>query len=88
MDTSKKELRPGDLLVIPENNNNTFAIPAEVVASQETIEVAMHQGLATMNRNLGAGFYFYRWGPIPFVFGSVPPERYHLLRLAPLPGRK
>ena len=88
LDTSKKELRPGDLLVIPENNNNTFAIPAEVVASQETIEVAMHQGLATMNRNLGAGFYFYRWGPIPFVFGSVPPERYHLLRLAPLPGRK
>jgi hypothetical protein len=38
-----------------------------------------------MSQPLGAGFYASVWGPLPFAFGEVPPERYLIARLAPIP---
>jgi len=37
--------------------------------------------LATLSPRLGAGFYVDEWGPLPFAFGRVPPERYVLLEI-------
>jgi hypothetical protein len=34
-----------------------------------------------MNREMGAGFYSGKWGPVPWLVGSVPPERYLIFRI-------
>jgi hypothetical protein len=86
VDVSNSQISTKDFLVIPQNNNNTFEIRPDFIVYQKTIEVDMHMWLATMNRNMGAGFYCYSWGPLPFALGPVPPERYQLLRVGSLPG--
>jgi hypothetical protein len=46
--------------------------------------------LATWNETMGAGFYASLWGPLPFVFGHVPPEGvsvYDFGLLAPMPSQ-
>ena len=73
--------RPGDLIVIPKNNVNVF--PLSLPTTEEgAVDVDVHSWAATMSKQVGAGFYFSGWGPLPFAFGPVPPERYYLLRVA------
>ena len=41
--------------------------------------------MTTLNGQVGAGFYVSSWGPLPFSFVDVPPERvniYHLVSSA------
>ncbi len=76
---------PGDILIIPENNSNIFPIPPDrLVILRETIELSSPcRWLTTMNRFGGAGFYNDICGPLPFVIGSILPERYHILEIEP-----
>jgi len=60
-----------------------FEMRPEFITSHQTIEIPMRLGIATMQRELGAGFYSSDYGPLPFAVGSLPPERYDLIRLAP-----
>jgi len=71
---------PGDLIVIPENNTNSFEI-LENTTIERTVAVELHSWIATMSTELGAGFYSSVWGPLPFAIGRVPDERYYLLRV-------
>ena len=70
---------PGDHLAIPRNNSNLFD-PNRFSANPQKLtlrETLMFPGpslLTTWNETLGAGFYASVWGPLPFVFGRVPPE--------------
>ncbi len=77
---------PGEVIVIPENNTNIFGLPSGVPASQQIIEVKTDPWIATMRPEVGAGFYASIWGPLPFAFGTVPPEHYRLLTLLPVPN--
>jgi hypothetical protein len=71
---------PGDLIVIPKNNVNIF--PISLPTTEEgSVDIDVHSWAATMNKEVGAGFYFSGWGPLPFALGPVPPERYYLLRV-------
>jgi 4-amino-4-deoxy-L-arabinose transferase-like glycosyltransferase len=74
---------PGNVVVIPENNTNIFGVPPGVANSQQVIEVKTNSWIATMRPEVGSGFYASLWGPLPFAFGAVPAERYHLLTLLP-----
>lgn len=72
---------PGDLIVIPKSNVNIF--PISLPTTEEgAADVDVHSWAATMSKEVGAGFYFSGWGPLPFAFGPVPPERYYFLRVA------
>lgn len=53
------------------------------VAGREvhTLNVPISTWLTTMDSSLGAGFYLYRHGPLPFAFGKVPDEEYLVLEL-------
>ena len=77
------QIKPGDILVVPENNFNTFTLPIErfMVNIKETIVTTSPRWGTTMNRYNGAGFYSDTWGPLPFVFGPVPEERYNVLQV-------
>jgi 4-amino-4-deoxy-L-arabinose transferase-like glycosyltransferase len=72
---------PGLMIVIPENNTNIFGLPPGLSVSQQVIEVKTNLWMSTMRQEVGAGFYTSGWGPLPFAFGVVPPERYHLVTL-------
>jgi Dolichyl-phosphate-mannose-protein mannosyltransferase len=72
--------RPGDFLVVAENSK-LFELRPEFVAFREVVQIPMRLGITTIQSKLGAGFYSFDSGPLPFAIGSVPPERYELLRL-------
>jgi hypothetical protein len=78
--------RPGDFLVIAENSR-LFDLRPNFVASREWIQIPMHLGITTAETKLGAGFYSFDSGPLPFAIGAVPPERYELIRLATESGQ-
>jgi hypothetical protein len=90
LDFAHSPLKTGDALAIPANNTNILPPKPEVIASQETLAVAGPRLLTTMNKTTGAGFYASVWGPLPFVFGRVPPEVvfvYDFGPLAPMPSQ-
>jgi hypothetical protein len=77
--------REGDLVIIPENNVEQIDRPAQFdVVAPKTLQLAQRRYVATMSSPLDAGFYSSLWGPLPFVFGPVPPETYNFYRLMPL----
>jgi hypothetical protein len=86
IDYASTRLNPGDLVVIPENSVETYKMKHQFIASAELLEIPLHEQIATMRWELGAGFYSTHWGPLPFAAGNVPPERYYILRVAPIPA--
>lgn len=78
----------GDVLVLPENNSNVFPLSERFVDRLGTITEQPCHFLATMNRETGAGYYAADWGPLPFTFGAVGQERYHVFVMShPVPTR-
>jgi len=78
----KLEAGPGDLLANPVNNANTQAPSNSQFNSVEELSVQGPEWVTTLNGQVGAGFYVSSWGPLPFSFVEVPPERvniYHLV---------
>ena len=82
LDWRRSRLLPGDRVAIPVDNANVVALPADSVVPREVFDAGVLPFLATFDPRLGAGFYLDDWGPLPFAFGRVPPERYVLLELA------
>ncbi|MGB8732477.1 MAG: glycosyltransferase family 39 protein [Candidatus Sulfotelmatobacter sp.] len=72
--------RPGDFLALS-GSTQLFEIRPNLVASRDTIQIPMPLGITTVQSDLGAGFYSFDSGPLPFAIGPVPPERYELIRL-------
>jgi 4-amino-4-deoxy-L-arabinose transferase-like glycosyltransferase len=81
LDWSKSAFKPGDVMVTPENNTDLWEISPQVVGSQRIIELAAGRWAATIQWQLGAGFYSSYWGPMPFAVGPVAPERYTVVWL-------
>jgi 4-amino-4-deoxy-L-arabinose transferase-like glycosyltransferase len=70
----------GDLAVIPKYNTSVFVFAGKTTGEQ-SVDFDVHSWATAMNPDAGAGFYFSGWGPLPFVFGPVPPQRYFLARI-------
>ncbi len=84
VDDHDPRIRPGDRVIVPENNTEIADLPGDMFFQQEAaLELANSSLATTISWQLGAGFYSSYWGPLPFTFGSVPPERYVLLRAIP-----
>jgi 4-amino-4-deoxy-L-arabinose transferase-like glycosyltransferase len=68
-------LMPGNILA--NADYNTLVLPPETnaVAKSEFIYASGPKYLTTMNPPSGAGFYSSIFGPLPFAFGRVAPER-------------
>jgi 4-amino-4-deoxy-L-arabinose transferase-like glycosyltransferase len=85
LDVLKSELKPGDHVATPANNTNFLPLNPEVVSLREEILVAGPSLLTTMKGEVGAGFYAWHCGPLPFAIGLAPPERVVVLRLERFP---
>jgi hypothetical protein len=68
-----ERLPPGAILLRPINNSYLWRVAARLA---EQRAIAGPVWLGTMSGPVGAGFYSSTWGPLPFAFGSVPPEIY------------
>jgi Dolichyl-phosphate-mannose-protein mannosyltransferase len=88
LDWRRSRLGRGDRVVIPIDNANVVALPADAVVHRAIRDFPVLPFLATLSPRLRAGFYLDEWGPLPFAFGRVPPERYVLLEIVRevLPG--
>lgn len=69
----------GDFLAMA-GDRSLFDVRPEVVASRDVIQIPMRLGIATIQSELGTGFYSSDLGPLPFAIGPVRPERYELIR--------
>lgn len=83
VDWDHPALRGGDFVVIPFNNANVRVVNPGYVASQAVVEVPLHSWAGTISPELGAGFYSSYWGPLPYAFGPVAPERYWIVEITP-----
>lgn len=77
IDFKNSELAEADIIIIPSNNTNTILPQEERASLSEVFQFTPYRKLATMNLQLGAGFYANMLGPLPFVAGSVGPEEYY-----------
>ena len=69
----------GDLVIIPVNNTNiSLTLPA---TTGRTEQVNFPQFLLATMSPKTAGFYSSIWGPLPWSFARIPPERYLVFRV-------
>jgi 4-amino-4-deoxy-L-arabinose transferase-like glycosyltransferase len=81
LDLEQHGLVPGDVLIVPINNTNVSRKPAApTIASFEQINYAQFFAI-TMSREIDAGFYSSKWGPLPWEVAPVPPEHYLIFRI-------
>jgi hypothetical protein len=80
-DVRASRVGAGDLIVIPNNNDNIVGINPQISTYMGRLEFAASSWVTTTNSPLGAGFYAHIFGPLPFVFGPVPPECYDVVKV-------
>ena len=81
LDLEQQGLVPGDVLIVPINNTNVSRKPAApTIASFQQINYAQFFAI-TMSREIGAGFYSSKWGPLPWEVAPVPTEHYLIFRI-------
>jgi len=78
IDMRNPDVRRGDTVVTPMNGSNRIQIGGRGAYIDESFEVPVCRWLTTMRAECGAGFYSDLWGPLPFVFGPAPAERYEV----------
>jgi 4-amino-4-deoxy-L-arabinose transferase-like glycosyltransferase len=71
----------GDVIVVPSTNTNLVQMADAKWPVRSVFEVSPTSWLSTMNPVLGAGFYSDVFGPLPFVIGSVPAERFTVFEI-------
>jgi hypothetical protein len=74
VDLRHPALKAGDTLAMPVHNSFIFQPKPETADVREVIAVQGPRLLTTWSEDVGAGFYSSVPGPLPFAFGSVPPE--------------
>jgi 4-amino-4-deoxy-L-arabinose transferase-like glycosyltransferase len=75
LDVNHAEIQAGDLLVQPGQNSNALPPDPKIATLLEKFSRPEFTGFATMSLEGGAGFYSQLWGPLPFAFGCIPPEK-------------
>lgn len=92
LDFSRSRLRKGDVIVMPIPNADFWEVPRKPLELAATVQFPTLDWVTVFSTDAGAGFYALERGPLPFVFGPNPPERYQVWsvqrpgRLKLLPG--
>jgi hypothetical protein len=78
-DTSGMDVTDGDFLVTPYYNTAAHNLNPSLARSYWVMEFQPLRWLTTWNPRVGAGYYADAWGPMPFVFADVPPEKFMIV---------
>jgi 4-amino-4-deoxy-L-arabinose transferase-like glycosyltransferase len=79
LDSKKTRIPIGDFLIIPMNNTNVTMPPRNVYSPKKDFDFIPCSWVSTMNMVSGAGFYSCVFGPVPFMFGRIPPDNYYIM---------
>ncbi len=71
----------GDKVILPRHNTSTVNLHPAWFHPVGKIERTSCRWLATMQMEVGAGFYSNRWGPLPYAFGRVPPQVFEIWQM-------
>ncbi len=71
---------PNDAIILPQGNSRVFDLSQPGLEPWFEYDCPSSKWLTVMNASCGAGFYSDDWGPLPYVFGRVPGERYVVIR--------
>ncbi len=82
IDVLRRRAQKGDTVALPGNNSSVTGVVASEIASRESFEIETGAWISTMHGEVGAGFYSSGFGPLPFVIGKAPAERYEIVTLA------
>ena len=88
IDVSHVQFKRGDIIADPTTNTNIIPIPEKWVTVLDTLQLSSSQYVATMDYVSGAGFYADVFGPLPFVFGFVRPEKFIIYNFISSPPSK
>jgi 4-amino-4-deoxy-L-arabinose transferase-like glycosyltransferase len=81
LDRTERGMVSGDVLIVPLSNTNVSqAAPLPATGPPEQVNYPQFL-LATMSPEMRAGFYSSRWGPLPWVFARILPERYLIFHI-------
>ena len=86
LDFSRSRLRKGDVIAIPIPNADFWEVPQKPLKLAATLQFPTLDWLTVFSTTAGAGFHALLRGPLPFVFGPNPPERYEVWTVR-RPGR-
>jgi 4-amino-4-deoxy-L-arabinose transferase-like glycosyltransferase len=81
VDRQNPQFVSSEAVVIPVGNSYLFPLPEKQIAPWFEYRLNASTWLATMNGFSGAGFYSDGWGPLPFAFGPVSPEKFLVYRV-------
>ena len=76
IDKNNLHLVSNDAIIVPLGNSFLFSPPSAQTTPWTIYDSAVPDWLTTMSADAGAGYYSASWGPLPFVFSRVPPDRY------------
>jgi Dolichyl-phosphate-mannose-protein mannosyltransferase len=88
VDVVNPETLPGDIMIVPANNTDVVYNDHRFFDCLQEFEFAVYPWLTTLQPRVGAGSYSSIWGPMPFVLGPAPPEKYAIWRLKFHPSSK
>jgi 4-amino-4-deoxy-L-arabinose transferase-like glycosyltransferase len=74
---------PGDRVVAPVNNTNTFDMPEQYFERIGTVRFTVAAPAATIDPVRGVSFYAAVRGPLPYLLGSPAPDEYVVYRARP-----
>jgi 4-amino-4-deoxy-L-arabinose transferase-like glycosyltransferase len=81
LDRTQRGMISGDVLIVPLSNTNVSRTPpVPTTGPPEQVNYPQFL-LATISPEMRAGFYSSKWGPLPWVFGRIPPEQYLIFRI-------
>jgi 4-amino-4-deoxy-L-arabinose transferase-like glycosyltransferase len=78
LDFSGSRLRKGDIIAIPIPNADFWEVPQKRRELAGTLHFPTLDWVSVFSKTTGAGFHALARGPLPFVFGPNPPERYEV----------
>jgi hypothetical protein len=80
VDYRRTQLDPGDVLVVAQNNCAAENVPRSWANRVFTLTLPASRWVSSMQWRM-SGFYSDFWGPLPFAFGPMPQEPYHVYRV-------
>ena len=82
-DRKNSSIRPGEVMVVAENNTNAFPEILEQGDPLQIMRFTPARFLTTMNYSAGAGYHSSGFGPLPFLVDKELDERYHIVVFSP-----
>jgi 4-amino-4-deoxy-L-arabinose transferase-like glycosyltransferase len=76
LDFTASKVQAGDLFVTPSFGSNLESLSEDILEIASELPTTPLSRLSVMNPPIGAGFYSNEFGPLPYVFARVQPEKY------------